>query len=88
MNSREPRTKIGLLDCELNYLSKILFFCMCCMALVIVFINGINTRWFVLFFRYLLLLSSIIPISLRVNLDFAKLSFSYFINKDKVKKYK
>lgn len=35
------------------------------------------------FFRYVLLLSSIIPISLRVNLDFSKLVFSMKINSDK-----
>lgn len=35
------------------------------------------------FFRYVLLLSSIIPISLRVNLDFSKLVFSMRINSDK-----
>ena len=31
----------------------------------------------------LILLSSIIPISMRVNTDFAKLFYSYLINKDK-----
>jgi phospholipid-translocating ATPase len=34
-------------------------------------------------FRQVLLLSSIIPISLRVNLDFSKTVFSYKINNDK-----
>lgn len=34
-------------------------------------------------FRQVLLLSSIIPISLRVNLDFSKIVFSYKINHDK-----
>jgi len=32
--------------------------------------------------RLLVMLSSIIPISLRVNLDFAKLYYSYLINND------
>jgi phospholipid-translocating ATPase len=32
--------------------------------------------------RMLILLSSIIPISMRVNLDFAKLFYAYLINKD------
>lgn len=46
-------------------------------------LHGSNSNnWLILFFRYLLLLSSIIPISLRVNLDFAKLFFSYMINND------
>lgn len=35
------------------------------------------------FMRMLILLSSIIPISMRVNLDFAKLFYAYLINKDK-----
>lgn len=34
------------------------------------------------FMRMLILLSSIIPISMRVNLDFAKLFYAYLINKD------
>lgn len=38
----------------------------------------------VIFFRYILLLCAIIPISMRVNLDFAKLLYSYKINKDEV----
>lgn len=33
-------------------------------------------------FRQVLLLSSIIPISLRVNLDISKIVFSYKINND------
>lgn len=36
----------------------------------------------ILLFRYILLLSSIIPISMRVNLDFAKLIYCYKINND------
>ncbi len=35
------------------------------------------------FMRMLILLSSIIPISMRVNLDFAKLFYAHLINKDK-----
>jgi phospholipid-translocating ATPase len=35
------------------------------------------------FVRILILLSSIIPISMRVNLDFAKLFYAYQINNDK-----
>jgi phospholipid-translocating ATPase len=35
------------------------------------------------FVRILILLSSIIPISMRVNLDFAKLFYAFQINNDK-----
>lgn len=38
---------------------------------------------FILFFKYFLLLSAIIPISMRVNLDFAKLVYKYFIDHDR-----
>lgn len=37
---------------------------------------------FVLFFKYFLLLCSIIPISMRVNLDFAKLVYKFYIDRD------
>lgn len=37
----------------------------------------------ILFFKYFLLLSSIIPISMRVNLDFAKLVYKFMIDRDK-----
>jgi phospholipid-translocating ATPase len=36
----------------------------------------------VLCFKYLLLLSSIIPISMRVNLDFARLLYKFHIDND------
>lgn len=39
---------------------------------------------FILLFKYFLLLSSIIPISMRVNLDFAKLLYKYHIDRDQL----
>ena len=45
---------------------------------------GGNLQYFIVnFFRHLLLLCAIIPISMRVNLDFAKLIYCYRINHDK-----
>lgn len=52
------------------------------MAGVIVALNGFTGYWYLQFFRYVLLMASIIPISLRVNLDFAKAVASYKIGKD------
>ena len=82
MNSREPRTKIGKFDEEINYLSKILFGLMLIFALVMNIFRQFNLLWPLYFFRYVLLLASIIPISLRVNLDFCKAYFSYKISND------
>ncbi len=72
-----------LLDQEINNLSKILFVMMLVMSGVIVVINGFHGEWLLFFFRIVLLLSAIIPISLRVNLDLAKMWYSYNINTDK-----
>ena len=83
MNSKLPSSKIGLLDLEINYLSKILFVFMMFIALLILVLNGFYANWYIFYFRFLLLLSSIIPISLRVNLDMAKIYYSYCIGSDK-----
>lgn len=82
MNSREPRTKIGKFDEEINHLSKVLFIIMLILALVMNLFRELNILWPLYFFRYVLLLASIIPISLRVNLDFCKAYFSYKISND------
>jgi phospholipid-translocating ATPase len=81
-NARQPRSKIGKLELELNLISKLLFFFMIILAGVIVALNGFYAFWYLQYFRYILLMASIIPISLRVNLDFAKAVASYKIGKD------
>lgn len=76
MNSREPQGKFGIFDEEINALSKVLFIFMLALAFIMILFYGFTTYWIVQYFRYLLLLCSIIPISLRVNNDFAKAVFS------------
>ena len=82
MNSREPRSKVGRLDMEINRLSKLLFVVLAALSLGLVALAGFEGAWYVHFFRFIILLSYIIPVSLRVNLDFAKLFYSYQINHD------
>ena len=84
MNSRAPRSKAGKLDLELNLITKFLFVLTLIIALIMVALNGFHPKWYLQFFRYILLMASIIPISLRVNLDFSKAIFSYKINTDKL----
>jgi phospholipid-translocating ATPase len=84
-NSSNPQNKFGALDLEINAISKALFFFMIICATVVVGLNGFPGPLSINLlniFRFLLLLSSIIPISLRVNLDFAKIIYSYKINND------
>ena len=83
MNSREPRSKVGKLDVEVNFLSKILFGVMVGLSILLAGCGKSGGRWYVQLCRFIILLSAIIPISLRVNLDFAKLFYSSQINKDK-----
>ena len=82
MNSKDPRTKMGLVDMELNKLSKICFIFMCSLAGMIIVFKGFGYNWVIEYFRFVLLLSSIIPISLRVNLDIAKMIYAHNINND------
>lgn len=82
MNSRDATEKRGSLDMELNLLSKWLFFSMAAAAFLMVIGSGTQMSWFYMTVKYVLLTSSIIPISLRVNLDFSKIVFSYKISND------
>lgn len=83
LNASKPRNKMGLLDFELNFFSKVLFFIMVLLSAVLTITKGFVGPWYIYFFRFVLLLSSIIPISMRVNLDLGKLLYSYLIMKDK-----
>eukprot|EP00922_Rhytidocystis_sp_ex-Travisia-forbesii_P058264 GHVS01086149.1.p1 GENE.GHVS01086149.1~~GHVS01086149.1.p1 ORF type:complete len:801 (-),score=129.08 GHVS01086149.1:318-2720(-) len=83
MNASSAKTKVGLFDLELNFLSKVLFCLLVILAFVLVVFKGLEGIWWIYFLRFILLLSSIIPISLRVNLDMAKTLYSVRIMKDR-----
>ena len=82
MNSKSARSKTGLVDSEINTLSKILFILMVLISLVIIALDNFSGDWYIDTFRFILLLSSIIPISLRVNLDMAKIYYCWQIGRD------
>lgn len=83
MNNTLPESKVGLLDIEVNNLTKILFTFVILLAASMVVMKGIDTNWYRYLMRFVLLFSYIIPISLRVNLDMAKLFYSWQIGRDK-----
>lgn len=82
MNGKEAIQKVGKLDLEVNKLSKWLFVFMVGLAFSIILLDGFKAKWYINFFRFVLLLSAIIPISLRVNLDMAKVFYCYGIYND------
>ncbi|KIY46035.1 phospholipid-translocating P-type ATPase [Fistulina hepatica ATCC 64428] len=82
MNTSHPETKAGLLDLEINQLAKILCAVTFALSVVLVALNGFRGSWYIYVFRFLILFSSIIPISLRVNLDMGKTVYGYEIMND------
>uniref|UniRef100_A0A8C9WA23 Phospholipid-transporting ATPase n=1 Tax=Scleropages formosus TaxID=113540 RepID=A0A8C9WA23_SCLFO len=82
MNTSKSRHKVGLFDLEVNCLTKILFGALVVVSLVMVALQHFAGRWYLQIFRFLLLFSNIVPISLRVNLDMGKMVFSWMIRRD------
>jgi len=82
MNTSKPQNKVGLLDIEINTLTKILFIAVVVLSLIMVALKGFHGPWYKYLFRFILLFSYIIPISLRVNIDMAKTVYSWFIQHD------
>ena len=84
LNSKEPRTKIGKTDYEIDRLSQFLFAMMVTLLYALLFLSGLwnSSKWYIHGIKYVVLLSNIIPISLRVNVDFAKLLYLFRIRYD------
>ncbi|XP_078396036.1 putative phospholipid-transporting ATPase IIB isoform X3 [Cetorhinus maximus] len=82
MNTSNPKNKVGLLDLELNRLTKALFLALVVLSVVMVALQGFVGPWYRYLFRFILLFSYIIPISLRVNLDMGKAAYGWMIMRD------
>lgn len=85
LNNRETDMKYGKTDEEVNTMNKYLFMILGILSAIILVLSGkiIQRDGFIFFMRIFVLFSSIIPISLKVNIDFAKLYYSLVINQDK-----
>jgi phospholipid-translocating ATPase len=86
LSTSASRSKTGLLEYEINSLTKILCALTLTLSIVLVALEGIEhvagVAWYVKIMRFLVLFSTIVPISLRVNLDMGKTVYSSFIQKD------
>lgn len=82
LNTSKPKTKSGLVDIELNNLTKLLGVVVVMLAFVLVVLKGLHGAWLIYFLRFIVLFSTIIPISLRVNLDMGKTFYSADIMQD------
>ena len=86
LSTSASRSKTGLLEVEINTLTKILCILTLTLSIVLVALEGFEPSnkkpWYVAIMIYLILFSTIIPISLRVNLDMGKSVYAYFIERD------
>lgn len=86
LSTSPSRSKTGLLEYEINSLTKILCALTLGLSIILVALEGFgNTEgnvWYVKIMRFLVLFSTIVPISLRVNLDMGKSLYSWFIQRD------
>ena len=86
MSTTQSRSKSGLLEFEINTLTKILCALTLLLSFVLVALEGFQSpdqhKWYIAVMRYLILFSTIIPISLRVNLDMGKAVYAWFIHHD------
>lgn len=87
LSTSPSRSKVGLLEYEINNLTKILCVLTLVLSIVLVALERFeptnDKEWYVAIMIYLILFSTIIPMSLRVNLDMAKSVYGRFIQRDK-----
>lgn len=87
LSTSPSRSKVGLLEYEINSLTKILCALTFTLSIVLVALEGFQPSndkvWYVAIMIYLILFSTIIPMSLRVNLDMAKSVYGRFIERDR-----
>ncbi|KAF7583915.1 phospholipid-translocating P-type ATPase, flippase family protein [Clavispora lusitaniae] len=84
LNTTMSGVKTGLLELEINKISKILCVTVFVLSVALVMANGfpLKDTWYLDILRFLILFSTIIPVSLRVNLDLAKSVYASQIHKD------
>lgn len=86
LSTSPSRSKTGLLEYEINSLTKILCFLTAALSIILVALEGFEPHgsqpWYLAAMRFLVLFSSIVPISLRVNLDMGKSVYAWQIHRD------
>lgn len=63
MNSSQPRSKFGLIDREINNLTKMLFITTVLLSLIMLVLKGFTGSWYKYLWRFFLLFSYIIPLA-------------------------
>lgn len=86
LSTSPSRSKTGLLELEINNLTKWLCIFTLTLSFVLVALARFqvidNRQWYVSMMRFLILFSTIVPVGLRVNLDMGKTVYAWFIEHD------
>eukprot|EP00189_Rhodosorus_marinus_P000535 CAMPEP_0113960262 /NCGR_PEP_ID=MMETSP0011_2-20120614/4613_1 /TAXON_ID=101924 /ORGANISM="Rhodosorus marinus" /LENGTH=1052 /DNA_ID=CAMNT_0000971687 /DNA_START=142 /DNA_END=3297 /DNA_ORIENTATION=+ /assembly_acc=CAM_ASM_000156 len=85
LNTSQPGSKVGTLDLEVNFMSKLLFLLLIGFSFTLACLRGFYPNFGIYFLRYFLLLAYMIPLAMRVNLDLARVVYSYFMMHDEAK---
>jgi phospholipid-translocating ATPase len=87
LSTTSSRAKVGLLELEINNLTKILCILTVSISVLLVVLGRLEHQakrpWYIAALRFLILFSTVIPISLRVNLDMGKIVYAWYIEHDK-----
>jgi phospholipid-translocating ATPase len=87
LSTSASRAKTGLLELEINNLTKILCGLTLSISIILVLLGRIEHTaprpWYIAALRFLILFSTVIPISLRVNLDMGKIVYAWYIEHDR-----
>lgn len=79
MNTSKPRNKVGIFDEEINNYSKFLGFTSFLVAALFTFLKGESDQKILVLVKFIVLFSSIIPISLKITIDMARYVYAYDI---------
>jgi phospholipid-translocating ATPase len=86
LSTSASRSKTGLLEYEINSLTKFLCVFTLSLSFILVALAGFREieerQWYVNMMRFLILFSTIVPVGLRVNLDMGKSVYAWFIEHD------
>lgn len=86
LSTSPSRSKTGLLELEINSLTKWLCIFTLSLSFILVALAGFQEiqgrQWWASMLRFLILFSTIVPVGLRVNLDMGKSVYAWFIHHD------
>lgn len=82
LNTSKPRNKTGMIELELNGYMKLLGLGCTVLSLMFTYLRGFGSRFDIIAIRFLVLFSSVIPISLRVTVDLARHCYGRYICTD------